>query len=145
MGDMTWLESLDLSENQLSGEIPPSMSRLTFLSVLNLSYNKFTGPIPTSTQLQSFNESSFIGNQLCGPPLQQNCSAKSDQGTPPAGSKKGQRVWLLKDGYFYLGLGLGFALGFWCVLGSLLTNMPWSFAICGHLDRIVLKIYGAMF
>ncbi|KAF3438100.1 hypothetical protein FNV43_RR20856 [Rhamnella rubrinervis] len=145
IGDMTWLESLDLSENQLFGEIPPSMSRLTFLSVLNLSYNKFTGPIPRGTQLQSFNESSFIGNQLCGPPLQQKCSAKSDQGTPPAGSKQDQQVWLLKDNHFYLSLGLGFAFGFWCVLGSLLTNMPWSVAICRLLDRIVLKIYGAMF
>ncbi|KAK2979258.1 hypothetical protein RJ640_001648 [Escallonia rubra] len=72
IGDMDLLESLDFSINQLSGEIPSSISSLTFLSYLNLSFNNLSGRIPTSTQLQSFNASCFIGNELCGPPdLQQ--------------------------------------------------------------------------
>ncbi|OWM80354.1 hypothetical protein CDL15_Pgr019634 [Punica granatum] len=40
---MKWLESLDFSGNQLSGEIPPSISLLTMLSPLNPSDNNLTG------------------------------------------------------------------------------------------------------
>ncbi|XP_028123837.1 receptor-like protein EIX1 [Camellia sinensis] len=69
MGDMEELESLDFSLNQLSGEIPLCMSSLTFLSHLNLSYNNLIGRIPLSTQLQCFENASFVGNKLCGPPL----------------------------------------------------------------------------
>ncbi|KAF3434857.1 hypothetical protein FNV43_RR21944 [Rhamnella rubrinervis] len=126
IGDMKWLESLDLSRNQLSGEIPPSISSLTFLSHLNLSYNNFSGRIPTGTQLQSLDESDFIGNQLCGPPLHVNCSATNEDVAP--GPQQGGEDNILKQNYLYLSLGLGFASGFWCVLGSLLFNVPWNIA-----------------
>ncbi|XP_028097957.1 receptor-like protein EIX1 [Camellia sinensis] len=69
IGDMEQLESLDFSLNQLCGEIPLSMSSLTFLSHLNLSYNNLIEQIPLSTQLQSLENSSFVSNKLCGPPL----------------------------------------------------------------------------
>ncbi|KAF4380263.1 hypothetical protein F8388_024556 [Cannabis sativa] len=72
--NMTMLESFDLSMNQLSGNIRQGMSSLTFLNHLNLSYNNFSGKIPTSTQLQSMEASSYIGNQLCGLPLLKNCT-----------------------------------------------------------------------
>ncbi|OIT08742.1 PREDICTED: LRR receptor-like serine/threonine-protein kinase GSO2 [Nicotiana attenuata] len=75
IGDMKVLESLDLSENQLSGQIPQSLSSLSTLSFLNLSYNNLSGKIPVGTQLQSFNSSSFQGNELCGLPLLANCSS----------------------------------------------------------------------
>ncbi|XP_044473229.1 receptor-like protein EIX2 [Mangifera indica] len=70
IGHMRSLETLDLSANYPFGEIPESMSNLTALSSLNLSNNNLIGEIPSSTQLQSFEASSFIGNELCGPPLQ---------------------------------------------------------------------------
>ncbi|XP_040368783.1 LOW QUALITY PROTEIN: receptor-like protein EIX1 [Rosa chinensis] len=132
------LESLDLSTNHVLGEIPASMTKMTFLSRLNLSYNNLTGRIPESTQLQSLDQSSFVGNELCGPPLIKNCSARKV--TPPTVEQ--QRGYdLLDDKWFYLSLGLGFAVGFWSILGSLLINMPWSFAFSQFLDSIVLKIY----
>ncbi|XP_042487884.1 receptor-like protein EIX2, partial [Macadamia integrifolia] len=73
------LMSMDLSENHLSGEIPKELTSLLRLRSLNLSRNHLNGNIleniPLSTQLQSFNASSFVGNQeLCGPPLTQNCT-----------------------------------------------------------------------
>ncbi|KAM5556975.1 hypothetical protein ABKV19_024386 [Rosa sericea] len=132
------LESLDLSKNHLFGEIPASMTKMTFLSRLNLSYNNLTGRIPESTQLQSLDQSSFVGNELCGPPLIKNCSASKV--TPPTVEQ--QRGYdLLDDKWFYLSLGLGFAVGFWSILGSLLINLPWSFAFSQFLNSIVLKIY----
>ncbi|GKV36249.1 hypothetical protein SLEP1_g44397 [Rubroshorea leprosula] len=82
MGNMRMLESLDLSVNELSGPIPESMSSLTFLSYLNMSDNQLSRKIPTSTQLQSFNASSYAGNKLCGLPLMDKCSAV---GSEPSG------------------------------------------------------------
>ncbi|XP_062001234.1 receptor-like protein EIX1 [Rosa rugosa] len=138
IGNLGQLESLDLSKNHLFGEIPTSMTKMTFLSRLNLSYNNLTGRIPESTQLQTLDQSSFVGNELCGPPLIKNCSASKV--TPPTVEQ--QRGYdLLDDKWFYLSLGLGFAVGFWSILGSLLINMPWSFAFSQFLNSIVLKIY----
>ncbi|WCJ39081.1 hypothetical protein M5689_020101 [Euphorbia peplus] len=76
---MKGLEAIDFSRNKLSCEIPPSMSTLTFLSTLDLSYNSVSARIPLSTQLQSFDSSSFIGNQLCRPPLSINCTSDNPQ------------------------------------------------------------------
>ncbi|XP_054816924.1 receptor-like protein EIX2 [Prosopis cineraria] len=72
IGNMKSLEAMDFSNNQLYGEIPPSLSNLNFLSKLNLSYNNFIGKIPMGTQLQSLEACSFVGNDLYGPPLQNN-------------------------------------------------------------------------
>nr|GEZ85972.1 leucine-rich repeat protein [Tanacetum cinerariifolium] len=74
IGDLKELESFDLSINKLSGELPMSLSSLNFLSNFNVSYNNLTGRIPSSTQLQSLNELSFVGNKLCGDPLTEPCS-----------------------------------------------------------------------
>jgi len=64
---MTDLESLDLSCNQLSGEIPEELTNLTFLGSLNLSNNHLVGQIPQSRQFSTFGSSSFEGNAgLCG-------------------------------------------------------------------------------
>ncbi|KAF3335041.1 receptor-like protein kinase HSL1 [Carex littledalei] len=45
---MPLLQTLDLSENIISGEIPSSIGSLESLSMLNLSHNKMSGEIPTS-------------------------------------------------------------------------------------------------
>ncbi|THG08829.1 hypothetical protein TEA_024280 [Camellia sinensis var. sinensis] len=105
IGDMGSLESLDLSRNQLGGEIPPSMSGLTFLSYLNLSYNNLSGKIPLSTQLQSFNASSFIGNRLCGLPLTKKCSVDDVRNVVHNEGVGSEVDW------FYLSMAFGFAAG----------------------------------
>ncbi|XP_070669150.1 receptor-like protein EIX1 [Malus domestica] len=142
IGDMAMLESLDLSVNQLSGEISPSISNLTFLNYLNLSYNNLIGQIPKSTQLQSFDLSTYAGNKLCGPPLEERCI--TNEAMPLVVDEKQGEGHLLEDGGFYLSLGLGFAFGFWIVLGSLLSNVPWSNAFSRFQNRIVKKLYAAI-
>ncbi|CAL5337397.1 unnamed protein product [Camellia sinensis] len=113
MGDMVSLESLDLSKNQIRGEIPPSMSSLTFLSYLNLSYNNLSGKIPLSTQLQSFNTSSFLGNKLCGLPLTKNCRVDGER--PNVGNEGDSEGVGSEVDWFYLSMAFGFVVGFWGV------------------------------
>ncbi|XP_062073798.1 receptor-like protein EIX1 [Humulus lupulus] len=123
IGNLTDLESLDLSRNQLSGNIPPSMSSLTFLNFLNLSYNNLSGEIPTSTQLQSLNASSFIGNQLCGPPLLKTCREDHETTPTDATTEGGERQE--EEYWFRLGIGMGFGVSFVGVIAPLLVCGFW--------------------
>ncbi|KAK7839581.1 receptor-like protein eix2 [Quercus suber] len=115
IGRLEQLESLDLSRNQLFGSIPASIADLKFLSFLNLSYNKLWGRIPTGTQIQTINSSGFIGNlELCGPPLTLKClgDAEPNAESPKSGSKNNQED---EDEFLkclYIGMGLGFMVGF---------------------------------
>ncbi|KAM3730086.1 hypothetical protein ACB098_12G060900 [Castanea mollissima] len=126
IGTMKELESIDLSRNHLSGEIPPSMSNLTFLSYLDLSYNNFSGRIPSSTQLQGFDALSYAGNpELCGAPLRKNCTKKQkSDGDTPLGKTEDES----ETSWFYIGSGVGFALGFWGVCGALFLKKSWRHA-----------------
>ncbi|XVE92159.1 hypothetical protein REPUB_Repub01dG0073200 [Reevesia pubescens] len=116
---LQWLEALDLSHNHLSGPIPPSISKLTFLNYLNLSYNNLSGQIPSSNQLQTIaNPSMYEGNPgLCGPPLSISCSISGDIGDSK--DKDGDRFMELE---FYLSAVLGFLLGFWAIVGTLVIK-----------------------
>ncbi|KAE8704719.1 putative Serine-threonine protein kinase [Hibiscus syriacus] len=81
LGDLSELESLDLSSNKLHGRIPTEFTNLGFLEVLNLSHNNLMGPIPQGKQLETFSNDSYIGNLgLCGLPLSKSCD--NDEGTP---------------------------------------------------------------
>ncbi|KAH0724459.1 hypothetical protein KY285_000285 [Solanum tuberosum] len=77
------LESLDLSSNKISGEIPQQLASLKSLAVLNLSHNHLVGCIPKGKQFDTFENSSYQGNDgLRGLPLSKDCG--SDEGVPQA-------------------------------------------------------------
>ncbi|XAR72124.1 Non-specific serine/threonine protein kinase [Bertholletia excelsa] len=114
------------------------MTRLTFLQVLNLSYNNLWGKIPTSTQLQSFNDTCFMGNAgLCGLPLSKNCTngEESKEGIPVDDVVEFEIWW------FYMGMGPGFAAGFFGVCASLFFNRTWRHAYFLFLDSVMDWIY----
>ncbi|RHN50292.1 putative non-specific serine/threonine protein kinase [Medicago truncatula] len=127
IGHMEMLESLDLSRNHLSGKMPTSFSNLTFLSYMNLSFNNLEGKIPLSTQLQSFDPSTYVGNSgLCGSPLMNLCpgdvvssTTSHDKYIPNEDEDK-----LITFG-FYVTLVLGFIIGFWGVCGTLVIKTSW--------------------
>ncbi|TYJ12130.1 hypothetical protein E1A91_A11G327400v1 [Gossypium mustelinum] len=138
IGNMEWMESLDLSMNRLNGEIPPSFSKLNFLNHFNVSYNNLTGQIPTSTQLQSFENLSYVGNHLCGPPLTKNCSTKgfSTDVVNNGSSSEGSKVnWL------YVSIVIGFVMGFWGIVAPLFFIRSWRIAYYRKLDHICGKLY----
>ncbi|KAJ0238009.1 Phytosulfokine receptor 1 [Hirschfeldia incana] len=66
LSGMTSLELLDLSNNRLSGSIPGSLQNLTFLSKFSVAGNNLSGRIPSGGQFQTFPNSSFEFNNLCG-------------------------------------------------------------------------------
>uniref|UniRef100_A0A2N9FSR9 Uncharacterized protein n=1 Tax=Fagus sylvatica TaxID=28930 RepID=A0A2N9FSR9_FAGSY len=139
IGNMKVLESVDLSQNHLSGEIPPSMSNLTFLSYLDLSYNNLSGKIPSSTQLQSFDALSYTGNpQLCGDPLPKKCTVEEKPLTrTPIGKTEDHS----ENSNFYMGMGVGFPVGFWAICGILFFKRTWRHAYFKFLDDIQDWVY----
>ncbi|KAL5545094.1 hypothetical protein UlMin_008878 [Ulmus minor] len=73
LNNLTRLRTLFLENNQLSGSIP--QLKLTDLAQFNVSHNSLNGSIPTT--LNAFSSSSFLGNSLCGRPLDL-CAGESD-------------------------------------------------------------------
>ncbi|XP_022728553.1 leucine-rich repeat receptor-like kinase protein FLORAL ORGAN NUMBER1 [Durio zibethinus] len=137
---MEVLETLDLSMNRFHGEIPSSFSNLNFLNHFNLSYNNLTGQIPLSTQLQSFDKFSYIGNHLCGPPVTKTCSRNGEtpdvtNGGSSGGKKRSKLNWL------YVSIVLGFVIGFWGVVAPLFFIRSWRFAYYQKLEQIGDKLY----
>ncbi|KAH6824285.1 hypothetical protein C2S53_011782 [Perilla frutescens var. hirtella] len=140
IGCMKQLESLDLSRNTLWGRIPNSLALISSLAYLDLSYNNFTGRIPQGTQLQSFNASSFTGNDLCGPPLTRNCSGDGDgDGDEVRGQKEKNDTTEIE--WLYVLLSLGYALGFSVVCTTLVLNKSWRDAYFGLLEWMWTKLY----
>ena len=61
------IEELDLSSNNLSGQLPRLLVNLSFLVLLNLSYNHFDGEVPTKGVFNNKTRISLAGNgKLCG-------------------------------------------------------------------------------
>ncbi|XP_049409476.1 receptor-like protein Cf-9 [Solanum stenotomum] len=85
--NLSVLESLDLSSNNISGEIPQQLASLTFLEVLNLSHNHLVGCIPRGKQFDTFENTSYQGNDgLRGLPPSRDCvrDDRVPQATTPA-------------------------------------------------------------
>ncbi|KRH08968.1 hypothetical protein GLYMA_16G184700v4 [Glycine max] len=133
IGNMRSLQSIDFSRNQLSGEIPPTIANLSFLSMLDLSYNHLKGNIPTGTQLQTFDASSFIGNNLCGPPLPINCSSNGKTHSYEGSDGHGVN-------WFFVSMTIGFIVGFWIVIAPLLICRSWRYAYFHFLDHVWFKL-----
>ncbi|XP_072963423.1 receptor-like protein EIX2 [Typha angustifolia] len=131
-------ESLDLSNNELFSEIPPILSVLTFLSHLNLSYNNLSGRIPSGGQLETFLDPTiYIGNNnLCGPPTSKNCSRNQTTMSDLLEHEDGYNMSSL-----YFSMGLGFAVGFWVIFGTLLFKRTWRITYFLFVDDICDRIY----
>ncbi|KAL7197093.1 hypothetical protein ACSBR1_037002 [Camellia fascicularis] len=136
IGRLQQLEALDLSWNHLSGPIPPSMASITALDYLNLSHNNLSGPIPSTNQFQTFDDPSiYVENlELCGSPLTTKCPTPNQGDVEDRDARKNDeeefdRLW------FYISIGVGFAVGFWTVCGSLVVKSSWRHAFFQFIDK----------
>ncbi|KAK7279874.1 hypothetical protein RJT34_24933 [Clitoria ternatea] len=142
IGDMKQLESIDLSYNHFSGKIPQSMSSLHYLGALDLSFNNFVGKIPSGTQLQGFTNVSYMGNhELCGPPLTKVCP----QNANPHSTNQMRKEEEEEDesevySCFYMGLGIGFAVGYLIVVGVIFFNTRCRHAYFKFLHQLYANV-----
>ncbi|XP_057446830.1 receptor-like protein 7 [Lotus japonicus] len=142
IGNLKQLESLDLSQNSLHGEIPVELASLTFLSYLNLSFNHLVGKIPTGTQLQSFQASSFEGNDgLHGLPLAEKQDGKK-QGLLQQPACK--RLACTVD-WNFLSAELGFSSGIGIVIVPLLFWKKWRILYWKLMDQILCWIFPRLY
>ncbi|XP_076894815.1 putative kinase-like protein TMKL1 [Bidens hawaiensis] len=99
------LREVDLSRNNLTGEVPDELGRLN-LEKLNLSYNNFSGVLP---DLSKFGADSFEGNvNLCGPPLG-GCGRRS--GGLSSGAVAGIVISLMTGVVVFASLLIGYSQG----------------------------------
>nr|XP_043611547.1 receptor-like protein EIX2 [Erigeron canadensis] len=140
IGVMKSLESLDLSLNKLSGKLPMSLSNLTYLDCFNVSWNHLTGSIPKGTQLQSFQESSFIGNQLCGDPLPDCISTEISN----AQIQKDENASHGEDCGLIISILLGLAVGFCLIVAPLMVSRAWRIAYFCFLSEQGYMVYDMM-
>ncbi|PWA39317.1 leucine-rich repeat protein [Artemisia annua] len=137
IGDLKELESLDLSLNKLSGELPLGLSSLNLLSSFNVSHNNLTGKIPASTQLQSLNESCFVGNKLCGDPLSEPCSRVKTPDTDQEEDDGSHGV----DWGLIISVVSGFIAGFWVILSPLIVSRSWRIAYFRFFSELGYMVY----
>ena len=126
-----------------SGPIPQSMTLITTLSSLNLSYNDLSGQIPTANLFQTFHDpSNYVGNtQFCGPPLPTNCSTPSDKGPE---HKDQENLYGNNEGYeelWYVSIALGFIVGFCGVCGTLVVKKSWRHAYFHFVNKMKDRLF----
>ncbi|XP_038894389.1 probable inactive receptor kinase At1g48480 [Benincasa hispida] len=108
--NLTRLKTLFLEKNHLSGSIPDLKIPL---DQFNVSNNQLNGSVPK--ELQSFSSSSFLGNSLCGHPLEA-CSGDLVVPTGEVGSNGGSGHKKKLSGGAIAGIVIGSVLGFVLIL-----------------------------
>ena len=100
--------------------IPRQITQLDTLSTFSVAFNNLSGVIPYEKKFLTFNESSFTCNyDLCGPPLQWNCSSKEEEEEEEEDEDNSEI--LDNPMFFYLLVAISYALGFWSFI-ALICN-----------------------
>ncbi|QCD93844.1 LRR receptor-like serine/threonine-protein kinase FLS2 [Vigna unguiculata] len=134
----TWLEFEHLIVLRLRGLIPDNIGHLKNLESIDLSQNHLQGMIPVGKQFDTFDNSSYVGNiGLCGMPLVNQCLDV----IPPRIRRVHKKEDQLLSFEFYLGLGLGFFVGFWSVCGTSIIKPSWRRAYFRWFINVTDWIY----
>uniref|UniRef100_A0A3Q7E8L0 Leucine-rich repeat-containing N-terminal plant-type domain-containing protein n=1 Tax=Solanum lycopersicum TaxID=4081 RepID=A0A3Q7E8L0_SOLLC len=138
--NLSVLESLDLSSNKISGAIPQQLASLTFLEVLNLSHNHLVGCIPKGKQFDSFENSSYLGNDgLRGLPPSRDCG-RDDQVTTPAELDQEEDSPMISWQAVLMGYGCGLVIGLSVIYIMWSTQYPaWFSRMDVKLEHIISK------
>ncbi|KAK1383415.1 hypothetical protein POM88_021150 [Heracleum sosnowskyi] len=127
--------SIDISNNRFEGNIPHTMGDISFLEVLDLSYNELSGKIPTGSQIQTFPETSFEGNKrLCGPPLHINCSGVPVITPYYDDEDPGDNIK-----WEFVAPEVGFAVGLGIVILPLIFNKRWRLFLSVEASDVLMS------
>ncbi|KAH0780688.1 hypothetical protein KY290_000286 [Solanum tuberosum] len=139
------LESLDLSSNKIRGEIPQQLASLKSLEVLNLSHNHLVGCIPKGKQFDTFENSSYQGNDgLRGLPLSKDCGGNEGvpQATTPNGLDQEEEEGdssIISWQAVFMGYGCGLVIGLSIIYIMLSTQYPaWFSRMDVELEHKIL-------
>ncbi|XP_026416006.1 putative receptor like protein 25 [Papaver somniferum] len=144
---MSGLESLDLSFNKFSGNIPQSLASIGFLGHLNLSYNNLSGRIPREPHFDTLSGdgSAYANNSLlCG--FYTNHTCEGDQisnatDKTPYESYEDNKNDAKEKLLLYAIVSLGFGVGFWGLfLVLLLKKEKWWFGYRILVDVVALRV-----
>ncbi|KAH0724226.1 hypothetical protein KY284_000091 [Solanum tuberosum] len=139
--NLSMLESLDLSSNKISGEIPQQLVCLTFLAVLNLSHNHLVGCIPKGKQFDTFENSSYQGNDgLRGLPPSRDCGGddRVPQETIPVelAQEEEEDSPMISWQAVLMGYGCGLVIGLFIIYIMLSTQYPaWFWRMVVELEH----------
>ncbi|KAH0708101.1 hypothetical protein KY284_009528 [Solanum tuberosum] len=123
--NLSVLESLDFSSNKISGEIPQQLVSLTSLEVLNLSHNHLVGCIPKGKQFDTFENSSYQGNDgLRGLPLSKHCVSDDQATTPAELDQEEEDSPMISWQAVLMGYGCGLVIGLSIIYIMLSTQYP---------------------
>ncbi|XP_048420775.1 receptor-like protein 2 isoform X2 [Pyrus x bretschneideri] len=138
IGQLQFLQQLDLSINNFSGNIPDQIANLTKLERLELNGNRLSA----GTQIQGFSVSAFEGNpKLCGAPLSNQClpsngsDADENENNQDLDNDEDQSLW------FGLSVVLGFFVGLLGFCCPLLLKRTWRYAYFQLLDNIQFMLF----
>ncbi|KAL2334880.1 hypothetical protein Fmac_016093 [Flemingia macrophylla] len=142
IGNLSSLDSLDLSRNHLCGEIPSTLTQIDGLGKLNLSHNSLSGRIPLERHFQTYDASSFEGNNdLCGEQLNKSCPGDHTSVKSPEPAVHGEDSVFYEA--LYMSMGLGYFTGFWGVIGPILIWKPWRISYLRFLNRFTTWVTGS--
>ncbi|WMV06784.1 hypothetical protein MTR67_000169 [Solanum verrucosum] len=139
--NLSVLESLDLSSNNISGEIPQQLASLTFLEVLNLSHNHLVGCIPKGKQFDTFENSSYQGNDgLRGLPPSRDCGRddRVPQATIPVQLDQEEEEEEDSPMISWQGVLMGYGCGL--VIGLSVLYIMWSTQYPAWFSRMVVEL-----
>ncbi|KAL4184694.1 hypothetical protein AMTRI_Chr10g2410 [Amborella trichopoda] len=110
------------------------MPALTFLGTLNLSFNNLSGPIPYSGHMSTFDASSYYGNpHLCGPLLplpEKKCT--HDESISNSSNSRNMRNGSSEIPWMSVGLEFGF--GFSGLFSVIFVPRQWSHSVLEWMD-----------
>ncbi|XP_034686660.1 receptor-like protein EIX2 [Vitis riparia] len=130
---LKFVRSIDLSSNGLSGSIPTEISSLYGLEFLNLSCNNLMGSIPVKMgRMKALESLDLSRNHLSEDEDFQGVDVIDE-------NEDGSEI-----PWFYIGMGLGFIVGFWGVCGALLFKKAWRHAYFQFLYRVKDWVYVAI-
>uniref|UniRef100_A0A0R0JCQ0 Uncharacterized protein n=1 Tax=Glycine max TaxID=3847 RepID=A0A0R0JCQ0_SOYBN len=143
----TIFTSMDLSSYHFEGPKSQEVVSLRALNALNLSHNAFStylnlafnhlwGEIPTGAQMQTFDLTSFEGNEgLCGSPIKDCTNDSVRQSLPtPLYEMHGSIDWNFQS------VELGFIFGFGIFILPLMFLKRWGLFYWQHVDDLLYML-----